>query len=186
MNQPTRDQLFYRADGDCIFQVEDHLFKIHKYHLLSDPQSEFFQIFAEAQVSDLGNRDAAPIVLNATCTQFRAFLIHAYDDPLQHMLQFQSPHPSYLRSKVDMGLFCHDYNMATGKEFAVLFIAHVCRIYRINLQPSSLYRDMLTLISCQPGLVECRDEARYIRSSVHAASIEDAMEKGRGRTGQKI
>ncbi|KAJ7094899.1 hypothetical protein C8R43DRAFT_1141768 [Mycena crocata] len=168
----TRDQMFYKADGDCIFQAEDLLFKIPKY-LFANSGSDLIQILKDVQVSGRGNSDTTPVVLNATSAQFRAFLFHAYDDPLQHILRLGSSDPSHLRSQVDLGFFCDIYRMARTKEFAIRIVAHICRRHRLTQQPPphTLYIDMLKLAGLQPATMELMEDIQQIRTSVKTAWV---------------
>ncbi|KAF7298666.1 BTB domain-containing protein [Mycena indigotica] len=47
--QPTRDRYYYFEDGDCTFQAENVLFKLHKQIISRDPESMFRSMFADAQ-----------------------------------------------------------------------------------------------------------------------------------------
>ena len=94
----TKDEKYYRIDGDCIAQVENILFnvsewlrfvnfrssdpKIHRYHLAeSDNSSVFHTMFSlpSGTLPSEGQHDQNPILLQGdTPAQFRAFLYFSY------------------------------------------------------------------------------------------------------------
>ncbi|KAF8218088.1 hypothetical protein K438DRAFT_18071 [Mycena galopus ATCC 62051] len=78
----TKDEKYYRDDGDCIIQVEDVLFKIHRYHLTEDSDSSVFHTMfcmPPGQAPSEGQHDCNPISLSEdSLVQFRAFLSFSY------------------------------------------------------------------------------------------------------------
>ncbi|KAJ6454878.1 hypothetical protein C8R47DRAFT_1166614 [Mycena vitilis] len=159
-----KDRIFYRDDGDCVLQVEDVLFKIHKYHLLRGTRSKFQQILARTPGSE-----TTPILLvDDTQAQFRSFLSYAYEDPCASRTRLYTP--ADLRAIVDSGLFSDKYNIEPCKRLSIALIHQVCHSFSLHPLSPSLCTDIFRLVRSHPIDADAAAVAA-IRSAVQAAWI---------------
>ncbi|KAJ7348069.1 hypothetical protein DFH08DRAFT_156949 [Mycena albidolilacea] len=131
--QPTikiiavKDEKYYRPDGDCIIQVENILFKIHRYHLSEDSDSSVFRnLFSlpTGAAPSEGQQDCNPIVLSGdTPAQFRAFLSFSYSTPRQ--LQINRMSADDLERLTNIIQFAHKYLLQNCLRWALESVEHV-------------------------------------------------------------
>ncbi|KAJ6587634.1 hypothetical protein DFH09DRAFT_231017 [Mycena vulgaris] len=122
----TRDALFYKDSGDCYLQVEDHLFKIHRYHLLRGDASVFKDMFSfpSGDQPSQGMTESDPIVLAGdTAERVRAFLSIAYAEPLE--FQVAEARPEQLSTLIHCAHLAHKYNITPLLLAALHAILHV-------------------------------------------------------------
>ncbi|KAJ6554741.1 hypothetical protein B0H19DRAFT_152200 [Mycena capillaripes] len=139
-----RDSIFFKDSGDCYLRVENHLFKIHRYHLSRGDASVFKDMFllpSGAHPSQ-GCTEMDPIALADDSVQrFRAFLTIAYAEPLE--LQVAETQPDQLPMLVDCAHFTHKYNITPLLLAALKSILHA-----VDAQPaidSKIYISLLEL-----------------------------------------
>ncbi|KAJ6551786.1 hypothetical protein B0H19DRAFT_178635 [Mycena capillaripes] len=121
----SKDKKYYRSDGDCIIQVEDILFKIHRYHLTED-SSVFENMFSlpSGTLSSEGQADDNPVVLQGdTLVQFRAFLSFVYSNPSQ--LQINRTSADDVERLLNMIPFAHKYLLQNCLLWALESLEHV-------------------------------------------------------------
>ncbi|KAJ7142672.1 hypothetical protein C8R44DRAFT_194132 [Mycena epipterygia] len=107
-----RDTLFYKEGGDCYLRAEDHLFKIHRYHLTRGDASVFHDMFLlpSGDNPSQGSSESDPIVLAGdTAERFRGFLSIAYAEPLE--FQVTETQPNQLPTFIHCAHFAHKYNI---------------------------------------------------------------------------
>ncbi|KAJ7849691.1 hypothetical protein B0H14DRAFT_866071 [Mycena olivaceomarginata] len=123
----VKDEKYYRPDGDCIIQVENILFKIHRYHLSEDSDSSVFRnMFSlpTGVISSEGQQDCNPIVLSGdTPAQFRAFLSFSYSTPRQ--LQINRMSADDLERLTNIIQFAHKYLLQNCLRWALESVEHV-------------------------------------------------------------
>ncbi|KAJ6504553.1 hypothetical protein DFH09DRAFT_1335189 [Mycena vulgaris] len=121
----NRDAVFFKDEGDCYLRAEDHLFKIHRYHLTRGGASVFKDMFLlpSGDHPSQGSEESDPIVLAGdTADRFRAFLSIAYADPLE--FQVVEAHPDQLATLVHCAHFSHKYNLTPFTLAALEAILH--------------------------------------------------------------
>ncbi|KAJ6550062.1 hypothetical protein B0H19DRAFT_1264925 [Mycena capillaripes] len=123
----VKDLEFYREDGDCIFRVENTLFKVHR-HLLNYPLSAFHGLFSlprGAENKCEGEDDITPIRLfGDTIEQFRSFFGYAYSSPLD--LQYSRISSDAIYKLIYTLKFAHKYRLESFETWAAEAITHVC------------------------------------------------------------
>ncbi|KAJ7109553.1 hypothetical protein C8R43DRAFT_1139659 [Mycena crocata] len=122
----TRDPLFYKESGDCILQVENYLFKIHRYHLLRGDASVFSDMFLlpSGDRPSQGSSDTDPIVLSGdTAERVHAFLSIAYAEPLE--FQVSETGPERLPTLIHCAHFALKYNITPLLMAALKAITYV-------------------------------------------------------------
>ncbi|KAF7368820.1 BTB domain-containing protein [Mycena venus] len=163
----VKDEQYYRSDGDCIIQVENVLFKIHRYHLSGDsPILENMFSLPSGNLPSEGQDDDNPIVLSGdTLAQFRAFLYFSYSV----FGKEQVPHMSFndLERLVDVIQFAHKYLMEHSLLFALESMEHIL-----------VHSNWVTVLESQYVMVL---EATALCSPLHAAlceRIRDQLRRG--------
>ncbi|KAF9481109.1 hypothetical protein BDN70DRAFT_804032 [Pholiota conissans] len=109
---PTRDETYYRADGDCVIRVEDVLFKVHRFLLVRD-SAVFRDMFSMPQGSEEPSQittDEDPVVLHDDVDDFRALCWGVYALPTEYMEQADE-------SKVDIDIIACLYLIAQKYQF---------------------------------------------------------------------
>ncbi|KAJ7761242.1 hypothetical protein DFH07DRAFT_1059889 [Mycena maculata] len=162
-----RDALFYRDGGDCFLRAEDHLFKIHRYHLLRGDSSVFKDMFLvpSGEHPSQGLSDSDPIVLAGdTAERVRGFFSIAYAEPLE--FQVVETGKEQLPTLIHCAHFSHKYNITPLLLAAIKAIDHV-----LKAKPaldSQLYISLLELSSLGGAIVlnAWRDYKSQIRSGV--------------------
>ncbi|KAJ7620975.1 hypothetical protein FB45DRAFT_686879, partial [Roridomyces roridus] len=150
----SKDEKYYRADGDCIVQVEDTLFKIHRYHL-ADESSEtsvfrgMFDLPPGDGITPEGQTDSNPIILYGdTAAQFRAFLSFSYSNPLQLQINRMTVDDLERLSKIVS--FAHKYLLQDCLMWALESIEHVL-LSAAAMVPSAEYPVVLEATAlCTP------------------------------------
>ncbi|KAK7052497.1 BTB domain-containing protein [Favolaschia claudopus] len=139
-----KDEKFFRPDGDCIVQVENTLFKIHRYHLLEDSESSVFQsMFSLPTGSEpsQGQSVEDPIVLSGdTAAQFRAYLSFVYSLPIQTQINRASMDD--LPRLTDIIPFAHKYLLQNCLVWALESMKHVLKNSTV-LVPEEQYLKVL-------------------------------------------
>ncbi|KAJ7080635.1 hypothetical protein B0H15DRAFT_890753 [Mycena belliarum] len=121
----VRDEKYYRDDGDCIIQVENTLFKIHRYHLSGDSDifRSMFSLPAGGRPLE-GQSDLYPIVLfGDTPAQLRAVLSFSYSNPNQ--LQINRMSIDDLDRLLNMVPFAHKYFLQQCLLWALESMEHI-------------------------------------------------------------
>ncbi|KAF7326826.1 BTB domain-containing protein [Mycena sanguinolenta] len=117
-----RDNDYYYPAGDTIIQVENTLFKIHKF-LLAHHSPVFATMFALPVESDPeGAVDDLPIVLEGeTAANFRAVVKYIYAPPIQLQIQFMRM--TDVPEMISVAKFSHKYAMDHWKQWALRVLA---------------------------------------------------------------
>ncbi|KAF8212606.1 hypothetical protein K438DRAFT_1927942 [Mycena galopus ATCC 62051] len=112
-----RDNNHYDPTGDCVLQVENTLFKIHKFPLVRDSP-----LFAQTFGLGMYGTNHLPIFVEGeTADDFRAVLKYIHASPLQ--LQIDSITTSALPEVIALAEFSHKYEMNDWKEWAFQVLA---------------------------------------------------------------
>ncbi|KAJ6551788.1 hypothetical protein B0H19DRAFT_1264421 [Mycena capillaripes] len=122
----SKDGNFYSSDGDCIIQVDNILFKIHRYHLSEDSSvfQHMFSLPAGALPSE-GQHEDNPVVLQGdTLVQFRAFLSFVYSKyPSQ--IQVHRTSAVDVERLLKMIPFAHKYLLQNCLVWALESLEHI-------------------------------------------------------------
>jgi len=158
----AKDERYYRSDGDCIIQVENILFKIHRYHL-SEDSPVFRDMFALplGPVPSEGQQDHRPIVLYGdTSAQFRSFLSVAYSVPGQNQITRMSVDD--LERLANIIQFAHKYLMQHCLLFALESIEHIL-VGAAAMVPEAQYVVILEATAlCAPPHIALCDRIREL------------------------
>ncbi|KAF9481108.1 hypothetical protein BDN70DRAFT_931125 [Pholiota conissans] len=121
----TRDEDYYREDGDCVIRVGNVLFKVHR-HLLVRDSSAFENMFSMPQGTDVpGNipTDENPIRLYDEVDEFRAFcwimpdISSSTSSPMAYMAQTYEASVDIAKI-VSLYLISHKYHFESHENFA--------------------------------------------------------------------
>ncbi|KAF8630486.1 hypothetical protein AX15_002881 [Amanita polypyramis BW_CC] len=85
LEKPVRDPEYYKDEsqgGFCVFQVENKLFRVHRFFLMREPSAfEDMLRYPQKRFSDNGASDDNPVVLSDRAEQFRDLLWALYARP---------------------------------------------------------------------------------------------------------
>ncbi|KAF7377921.1 BTB domain-containing protein [Mycena sanguinolenta] len=146
----VKDEKYYRSDGDCIIQVEDVLFKIHRYHL-SENSSVFQNMFSLplGTLPSEGQSDGNPIVLSGdTLAQFRAFLSFSYSTPGQ--VQYNRLTIRDLDKLLDTIQFAHKYLLQDYLLWALQSIKHILDRQQVTVPENQYILILRATALCAP------------------------------------
>ncbi|KAJ6461097.1 hypothetical protein C8R45DRAFT_538485 [Mycena sanguinolenta] len=146
----VKDEKYYRSDGDCIIQVEDVLFKIHRYHL-SENSSVFQNMFSLplGALPSEGQSDDNPIILSGdTLPQFRAFLLFSYSTPGQ--VQYGRLAIRDLEKLLDTIQFAHKYLLQDYLLWALQAIQHILDRKGVNVPENQYILILRATTLCAP------------------------------------
>ncbi|KAJ7171100.1 hypothetical protein C8R46DRAFT_1349198 [Mycena filopes] len=149
---PTKkDEKYYRSDGDCTIQVEDVLFKIHRYHL-SEDSTIFGSMFnlPSGALSSEGEHDYNPIILHGdTLPQIRAFLSVAYSNPGE--LQINRMSVGDMEGLSNIVPFAHKYLLQHCLLWALQSMEHILLNYAADLPGHQFPTILRVAVLCTPN-----------------------------------
>ncbi|KAK7022170.1 BTB domain-containing protein [Favolaschia claudopus] len=127
-SKPIRDEQYFFDDGDCVFLVGDHLFKLHKTILSRDPDSAFSGMFSLPTENGL-----EPITLTGdTVSQFRELCWALYALPTE--IQAQNNPNTQIERLVAVANMSHKYSLASFEFWAIDIILIHCKSSRDYLK----------------------------------------------------
>jgi hypothetical protein len=120
LEKPVRDPEYYKDEsqgGFCIFQVENRLFRVHRFFLMREPSAlEDMLRFPEKSFNNHGSSDDNPIVLSDTAEQFRDLLWALYARPSD--LQKLSDHGD-IGKLLNISEMAHKYFIGSFRTWSV-------------------------------------------------------------------